>query len=220
MVDHIIKDYFKQPNYYKINGEPVFSIYELSTFIKGIGGSEKAKAALDYFRKKTKEAGFPGLHLQAILWGTIPSTLKDVPGDPIETQGATLTYFGFSSMTNYQWCHFVQPKGDYIPWGEKALSKWTDWDTSFKIPYCPHVSIGWDCNPRFPVARQDLIVNNKPEFFKIFLQKAKRYVDRHPHQPRLITINAWNEWAEGSYLEPDRAHGTGYLDAVKEVFLP
>ena len=69
MVDHIIKDYFKRPNYYKIDGKPAFSIYELSTFINGIGGSEKARDAIDYFRKKTQEAGFPGLHLQAILWG-------------------------------------------------------------------------------------------------------------------------------------------------------
>ena len=218
MVDHIINDYFKKLNYYKINGEPVFSIYELSTFINGIGGAEKAKDALDYFRKKTVEAGFPGLHLQAILWGNIPSTLKDVPGDKIETQNATLEYFGFKSMTNYQWCHFVRPNGDYIPWGEQALKKWAEWDTTFKIPYCPHVSIGWDSNPRFPVAKQDLIVNNKPEYFKRFLQNAKDYIDKHPNQPKLITINAWNEWAEGSYLEPDVAHGTSYLEAVKEVF--
>ena len=218
MIEHIINDYFKQPNYYKIDGEPVFSIYELSTFIKGIGGAEKAKDALDYFRKKTKEAGFPGLHLQAILWGNIPTTLNDVPGDPIATQNETLEYFGFNSMTNYQWCHFVPAKGDYLAWGAKAIRKWAEWDTTFTVPYCPHVSIGWDSNPRFPVKKQDLVVNNKPEYFQIYLQKAKEYIDRHPNQPRLITINAWNEWAEGSYLEPDKRHGFGYLEAVREVF--
>jgi hypothetical protein len=219
MIDHIIKDYFKQPNYYKINGEPVLSIYELSTFINGMGGSEKAKAAIDYLRKKTIEAGFPGLHLQAILWGNIPSTLKDVPGDAVQTQNSTVEYFGFSSMTNYQWCHFVRPNGDYLPWAEQAKAKWAEWDTAFKAPYCPHVSIGWDSNPRFPVQKQDLIVNNKPEYFQKYLQEAKEYVDQHPGQPRLITINAWNEWAEGSYLEPDKKNGFGYLEAVRNVFM-
>jgi len=218
MVKHIINDYFKKPNYYKINREPVFSIYELSTFIKGMGGPEKAKEALDYFRKKTVEAGFPGLHLQAILWGSIPSSIKDVPGDKIETQDATLEYFGFKSMTNYQWCHFVPASGDYLNWGAKAIIKWAEWDKTFKIPYCPHVSIGWDSNPRFPVAKQDLVVNNKPEYFKLYLQKAKEYLDKHPNQPKLITINAWNEWAEGSYLEPDTKNGYKYLEAVREVF--
>lgn len=218
MIEHIINDYFKQPNYYTIKGEPVLSIYELSTFINGMGGSEKAKAAIDYFRQKTIEAGFPGLHLQAILWGNIPSTLSDVPGDVVQTQNTTVEYFGFSSMTNYQWCHFVRPNGDYIPWAEEASAKWAEWDTTFTIPYCPHVSIGWDSNPRFPVKEQELIVHNKPQYFQQYLQKAKEYIDQHPGQPRLITINAWNEWAEGSYLEPDKKNGFAYLEAVRNVF--
>ena len=49
-------------------------------------------------------------------------------------------------------------------------------------------------------------------------QKAKDYLNKHPNQPKLITINAWNEWAEGSYLEPDTKNGYKYLEAVKEVF--
>lgn len=32
-----------------------------------------------------------------------------------------------------------------------------------------------------------------------------------------MNINCWNEWTEGSYLEPDMVHGTAYLDVVKEV---
>ncbi len=75
MIVHIINDYFKKPNYYKINGEPVFSIYEISNFIKGIGGMKAAEEALAYFTKKTKEAGFPGLHLQGVLWSALPSSL-------------------------------------------------------------------------------------------------------------------------------------------------
>jgi hypothetical protein len=36
--------------------------------------------------------------------------------------------------------------------------------------------------------------------------------------PKLITINSWNEWTEGSYLEPDAVNGFGYLEAVRRVF--
>ena len=67
IVERIISQYFKQPSYLKIEGEPVFCIYELNTLINGLGGAEKTKEALDYFTQKTREAGFPGLHLQSIL---------------------------------------------------------------------------------------------------------------------------------------------------------
>ena len=57
IADRVVAKYFKQPNYYKIDGKPVFSIYEINTFIKGIGGVENAKKALNYLRKKrTKRA--------------------------------------------------------------------------------------------------------------------------------------------------------------------
>lgn len=36
--------------------------------------------------------------------------------------------------------------------------------------------------------------------------------------PRILNINCWNEWTEGSYLEPDTVHGMKYLEAVHEVF--
>ena len=39
-----------------------------------------------------------------------------------------------------------------------------------------------------------------------------------PDAPRIITVNSWNEWTEGSYLEPDKTNGFGYMDAVKGVF--
>jgi hypothetical protein len=47
---------------------------------------------------------------------------------------------------------------------------------------------------------------------------ARYYLDKHPDQPPLITINSWNEWTETSYLQPDDLNGYGYLDAVKSVF--
>jgi hypothetical protein len=48
------------------------------------------------------------------------------------------------------------------------------------------------------------------------LRKSLELNDR-PEQPPIITINAWNEWVEGSYLEPDMKWGYGYLEAVKKV---
>jgi Glycosyltransferase WbsX len=35
---------------------------------------------------------------------------------------------------------------------------------------------------------------------------------------RVLTVNSWNEWTEGSYIEPDTVHGTKYLEAIRDVF--
>ena len=73
--------------------------------------------------------------------------------------------------------------------------------------------------PRFPnkTAKEVVHYNDSPESFAAFLQKTKEYVDQRPDRPKLITINSWNEWVEGSYLLPDMKHGYGYLNAVKRV---
>jgi len=215
--DHLINDYFSKPNYYRIDGKPVFAIYELSTFINGMGGIEQAKAELDWFRKKCEDAGLGGLHLQAILWGAIPASLTGVPGDTTSTQDNTVRYLGFNSLTNYQWCHFV-PLKEYEAWGDEAVKKFDEFGSQFSIPYFPHVSVDWDNNPRFPGPAQTAVTEVTPAKFKKFLYKAKEYADAHPDQTPLITINAWNEWSEGSYLEPDTEFKYGFLEAVKEVF--
>jgi hypothetical protein len=219
MTGHLIRDYFSLPNYYKIDGKPVFAIYEVSTFINGMGGEQQAKEALDAFRRKCMEAGLPGVHIQAILWSNIPESLSATPGDQTQTQDNTVQYFGFESLTNYQWCHLVYPGQDYQSWGEKATAKYAEFGESFSVPYFPHVSIDWDSNPRFPGTDVMPCVSGvTPEKFEQFLRKAKEYVDAHTRQVPLITINAWNEWAEGSYLEPDTEFKYGFLEAVKKVF--
>lgn len=217
IVKRVISHYFKEPSYLKIEGEPVFCIYELNTLMNGLGGPEKTREALDYFREKTIEAGFPGLHLQGILWEALPSTIEGVPGDPIKSQDDVLSYFGFKSLTNYCWAHLQNPDGDYEVWGDASVNMWNGFREQFSMTYFPNVTVSWDANPRFPF-KVGYIHNSTPSKFEKYLIRAKNYIDENHIEPKMITINAWNEWSEGSYLEPDTTWQYGYLEAVKNVF--
>ncbi len=206
IVDRVIKQYFKCPNYLKIDGCPVFSIYKFENLLATFGGSrEKTKKGLEYFRSEVRKAGFPDLHLQIIHFG--PS------GEDIQK---TLEYFGVNSVTTYNWGG--PHREDYLDWGNTGMTRLQTWSDS-PVPFFPNVSIGWDNTPRYPkVGREDVIhYNNTPESFATYLQAAKEYVDAHPDQPKVITVFAWNEWIESGYLLPDRKYGFGYLEAVRSV---
>lgn len=217
-VDHLIEDYFGRQNYYTIDGKPVFAIYEVGTFINGMGGIDEAREALEHLRRECVKAGLPGVHLQAILWDALPETASRNPEDKSHNKDNTLKALGFDSVTNYQWCHLVSPTMDYQQWGEQGQAFYEQYDREMSVPYFPHVSIDWDNNPRFPGPAQGCVTGVTPQKFETFLRRAKDYVDAHPNQPPLITINAWNEWSEGSCLEPDTYYKYDFLKAVRRVF--
>jgi hypothetical protein len=59
--------------------------------------------------------------------------------------------------------------------------------------------------------------NATPELFEIYLKDAIDQVLHKPYQERIVFLQAWNEWAEGNYLEPDRETGWAYLDAIRRL---
>jgi len=62
------------------------------------------------------------------------------------------------------------------------------------------------------------IGGNTPARFRAALRKTKQRLMAQPSGPRILNINCWNEWTEGSYLEPDVVNGMKYLEAVRDVF--
>ena len=121
-------------------------------------------------------------------------------------------------MSHYQFCHFADIDRDYNEIMKEVLREWARIEKTYDIPYFPHISIGWDNNPRFKEFRPGIVKNNTPENVQKALEKAREYAEVHTGQAPLITINSWNEWTETSYLQPDNLYGYGYLEAVKKVF--
>ena len=218
MYKRMADKYFRIDNYYKINGCPVFMIYEISTLIEGMGGIEATAKALNELREYVKEMGFPDLHLQFTGRGEKTLNLSGVDGGKVDNIENVMKYLGADSFTHYQFVHFTDIDRDYNEIMEDVKKEWDIIDRSCPIPYFPHISCGWDNNPRFKKFRPGIVKNNTPENFEKALLAAKEYADSHPENPPLITINSWNEWTETSYLEPDDLYGYGYLEAIRKIF--
>ena len=213
----VIELYFKQPNYYRIDGCPVFSIYEMSNLVRGLGGIDNTRQALDHFRELTRHAGFPGLHLQAVIYSEHAVDVSGVDAGRSGSSKDLVEMLGFDSVTHYQYCHFVDCNRSYPDVMPDVEKEWARVHREYKVPYYPHVSIGWDNNPRFNDLRYPILRDNTPDAIRAALEAAKVFSDKYCDVP-LITINSWNEWTEMSYLEPDNVYGYGYLDAVRNVF--
>ena len=227
IVEHIIEHYFCHPSYWLIDGCPYFSVYELYRLIEGLGGIDATRDALQHFRQRTVEAGFPDLHLNAVVWG-----VQILPGEQtIEDPKDLLTLLGFNSVTSYVSIHHVAltsfPTVPYTDVQHAIEAYWAHARRDFLIPYYPNVTMGWDSSPRTnqfgPFSNSGYpympaIAGNTPAAFETALRSARRFLDEQPAPARILTINAWNEWTEGSYLEPDTIHGMAYLEAIRNVF--
>lgn len=215
LVRRWIDKYFTHPSYYKINGEPVFLIYTMDPLLKSFGGSDKTRAALEYFREEVKKAGFPGLHLQAV-YNAFEGF--DYDGRYGGAPGDLYTLLGFDSVTHYNMGTQAERSCDYTEMIRRHRAGYDEMDAAGRR-YFPEVSLGWDSNPRYRCFKPNIMKNNTPENVKKALRQAREYVDTHALPAPLITINSWNEWTETSYLQPDNLYGYGYLEAVRDVFL-
>ena len=211
-----IEQYFNKENYYTIDGKPVVSIYDLNNLVKGLGGLDKTKEAIGWLQEEAKKAGLKGVHLQFVRWNGKAQRLTGVDGEVMETTAEIVEDLGFDSLTHYQYCHFTDIRRDYNVIMEDVKKQWQEIEAEYNIPYYPHISLGWDNNPRFKEFIPYIMTENTPENIETALREAKAFADKN--NVNLITVNSWNEWTETSYLQPDNIYGYGYLQAVKKVF--
>lgn len=211
-----ISQYFTKENYYKIDNKPVVSIYELNNFVNGLGGVDNTCKAMQWLNDEAKKSGLDGVHFQFVRWNGKWENITGVDGEVLETTPELVRKMGFMSLTHYQFVHFTNIDRDYCDIIPDVKKEWEKVADMYDIPYFPHVSVGWDNNPRFNEFRSGIVKNNTPQNFEKALIAAKEHADRMGLS--LITVNSWNEWTETSYLQPDNVYGYGYLNAIKSVF--
>ena len=225
---HVIDAYFSRPNYLKVDGRPWLSIYELGNLIAGLGGVDEAAAALRWFDDEVRRAGFDGLHLDAVIWGigVLPAAVA------LDDPARLVRELGFRSATSYVWIHhadaddFEFPVAGTGPLREAAFAEYEGYVAELDVPFYPNVTVGWDASPRtdqsLAFARRGYpwtpVWDSTPDEFRAGLEAAKAFLDKHDQPHPIVTINAWNEWTEGSALLPDQHNGTAFLEAIAEVF--
>ena len=77
----------------------------------------------------------------------------------------------------------------------------------------------WDNSPRYH-NHAKLFHGCSPELYRQWLEDIIDYTkNHHKSKDKYVFVNAWNEWAEGAHLEPDRKYGYAYLAATREAVL-
>jgi hypothetical protein len=105
--------------------------------------------------------------------------------------------------------------GQYVKEAVSAtIGERTDgWEYGFVLP-------NWDNTPRSG-ARGVVLQGSNPELFRSMVRRVVEEYERKqvPTEHRLLIIKSWNEWAEGNFLEPDRASGRANLEAFRAELL-
>jgi len=207
---------FTDPRYIKLDGKPIFVIWSPEDI-------PDVQRVMEFWRDRAAKAGLPGLHLIGISHYS-PNWDPRVVGMDASAMEVLPNKDGH------------QPLRYQLPCKMRALlegrrNELTIWDYEEVIPLLlrrnkvdwpdyPVALPNWDNTPRSG-ARGLVMHNATPELFQRHFQEALSRVATRPPEERIVFLKAWNEWAEGNYVEPDQKWGRAYLDAIKKsVILP
>jgi hypothetical protein len=192
----------RDPRYIRVDGKPLVVLYRVDLL-------KNPQATVAGWLKIGEEAGLPGLYLCCV------QSFK--PTDPYEYGFDAACEFPphqykCGAMTNEVEGLEQDFKGtiySYDVVSRESLTK-----VAPHYPLLRGIFPSWDNSPR---KRQHALVfhNSEPTSYEYWLRGLIEYSRQNLEtDERIIFINAWNEWAEGAYLEPDLRHGLEYIEAT------
>lgn len=214
MVDFWITSYFKNKQFMLIDGKPVvyiFSPEQLRDNARKFGKS--TRALLDISRDMAKKAGFKGIYYVACTQASDYWVKSFIPESGYDAMSAYNYHRGYSG--------FYEKGGLSTKFSELAAGYKQSWSwilNNSQLPYFVPVSAGWSKKPWGSHTPHDESISN-PTSFRKHLVDAKDIIDRYPDKTmKTVVICAWNEFGEGSYIEPTKKWQFQYLQAIKDVF--
>jgi len=97
----------------------------------------------------------------------------------------------------------------------KALLKQSLEESYLGKPIIKGAFTDWDNTARYG-EEATIYFGSSPEKFRMYMRELVEIVKNSDSQEKLIFINAWNEWGESAYLEPDEEYKFSYLEAIKD----
>ena len=195
---------FTDARYIRVDGKPLLIVYRVSLL-------PDPAATAKRWRKRALEMGFPGLYLVVARSFDITDPRPfgfdaAVEFPPHQVNVSEITHKCEIINSSYRGKIY-----DYAElakrYGQQSESKFVNFKT---------VMPSWDNEARKPGAGHTF-AGALPETYAKWLNAAAQTTLLHRPAERLLFVNAWNEWAEGAHLEPDRQYGYAYLHATANV---
>jgi hypothetical protein len=191
-----------------VDGKPVVIIFAPSNLRNVLGSTKAVKEALEAARQLARDNGLPGIFFMACASPTV-SELQNLHDE------------GYDAATAYNY-PTAGANGDlrapYSAMVDGFARYWDQIRAARLIDYVIPTSPGWDPRPwhgENTTARP----GNTPAEFRRMLELARDRMDANgPTVRRMALVEAWNEWGEGSVMEPELRYGFGQADAVRDVF--
>ena len=218
MVDFWLQQHLQNPEYLRVDDQPVVFIFS-GDFLRdnAAASGTSARALIDRAQAKARAAGLKGIHF---VLGT-PALEYWVKGFAVDA--------GFSALSayNYHQGYAGSPaSATRVSHSFRVLvsayrMQWRWMLDNSKLPYFLPMTSGWDSRP-WGGSKEDPLHDRSvstPDEFEAHLRAAKSMMDAHPEKTRKMgIICCWNEFGEGSYIEPTKGNGFGYLERIRAVF--
>ena len=206
-----IMRYMRQPNYIRINGKPLFLVYRADLF-------PNMKRTIQTWRDLCCKEGIGDIYL-AMVESFEPFIHH------IKT--THLSRYGFDASVEcppHMMFAPIKPPGTLLnPDYKGAVHDYREVVLRFVQREKPGrirfraVSPGWDDTPRRP-DDSNILIYSTPGSYQAWLEAILDLtLEKNFGDERIVFINAWNEWAEGMYLEPDQHFGHGFLEAMRNA---